>query len=102
MRLDRINCDSILEIERNRLSPLRRRGPKTCAISAPQTSRTAGISTHPCAERMLFLGSRLVGSDLCAWPGLWTRESSLYAEGQRVKTVCLRSANVLESMQLRP
>ena len=56
----------------NRLSPLRRRSLKARSISTPETSRTTGISTHPGTERMMFLGSRLVGSDLRAWCRLWT------------------------------
>ena len=53
-------------LQRECLSPLRRRSLKARSISTPETSRTTGISTHPSTERMMFLGSRLVGSDLRA------------------------------------
>jgi hypothetical protein len=36
-----------------------------------RTSRTAGISTHPRTERMMFLGSRLVGSDPRYEDNIW-------------------------------
>src|SRR5258708_14323319 len=44
---------------------------KTRAISGPQTSRSTRVSSHPTTERVMFLGSRLVGSDLCACRQFW-------------------------------
>jgi hypothetical protein len=58
-------------LQRNRLSPLRRGSSKTCAISTPQTSRTAGISTHPRTERMMFLGVGLWDYGKLNDQGIW-------------------------------
>ncbi len=43
-------------VQREFLSPLRRRSDKTRAISAPQTSCSTRLSSHPPTERMSSLG----------------------------------------------